>query len=159
RIFENAPASKAGVQEGDVVVAIGGKAVTDSNELQSYVASLPLSKPVDMTVIRDGKRVQLRVTVEEQPQQFGTAKAPSLRRSDEEAEGTSLGKLGVEVTDLTPEIADRLNYKSSQKGAVITHVDLDGVAASAGLSRGMLITKIDKQTVNSAAALKDKVGT
>src|SRR5581483_1285007 len=79
------------------------------------------------------------------------------RQNEDEEESTDLGKVGIQVTDLTPELAERLGFKSSAKGVVITHVDPDGVAASAGLHRGLLITKVDKQKVASAADLKEKI--
>jgi serine protease Do len=41
------------------------------------------------------------------------------------------------------------------KGAVITQVDPDGVAAEAGLRRGMVITKVEKKPVTSAAEVKE----
>lgn len=157
QVFENAPAAKAGLQEGDVIVGLAGKPVNDSHQLQSNVASLPLGKPVELKVVRDSKPVTLSVTVEEQPRQFGTARAPTPRRPAPEPAATNLDKVGLEVTDLTEELAERLGYKLSAKGVLITQVDPDGVAASAGLRRGMLITKIDKQPVTSAVALKDKL--
>lgn len=156
QVFENAPAAKAGLQEGDVVVTLGGKPINDSQQLQSTVASLPLGKPVDLGIVRDGKANALKVTIEEQPQKFGADRRPTPKAEPAEPEGISLEKLGLEVADLTPEIAERLGYKTTAKGAIITQVDPDGVAGNAGLRKGMLITKIDKQSVSTAAALKSK---
>jgi serine protease Do len=70
-VYEDAPAAKAGCVRGDVIVNLGGKAIKDGRELQSIVAGLPLNKPVEVTVVRDGKKKMLQITIEEQPREFG----------------------------------------------------------------------------------------
>src|SRR5262249_25779385 len=71
--FENTPATKAGIKEGDVITSVHGKAIKDGHELQTVVAGLPLNQPVEVTVLRDGKPQTLHVTIEEQPKAYGTA--------------------------------------------------------------------------------------
>jgi serine protease Do len=149
-VFDKSPAGKAGVQAGDVITGINGKSVKDGRELQRIVANLPLGKPVDMAVLRDGKDQKLSVTIEEQPQDFGTPRVQTPRAPERrEKSATSLDKIGVEVSDLTPELAEKLGTKD-QTGAVVTAVENDSLAAAAGLRKGMLITKVDKQPVKSA---------
>ncbi len=155
QVFDNSPSSKAGLKDGDVIVNLNGKAVKDSRDLQSAVASLPLNQAVELTVLRDGKTMSLKVTIEEQPQRFGTTKAPAPRNSRDERKGVHVDKVGVEVTDLTPELADSLGYKESAHGVVVANVDRDGLAAQAGLRRGMLIAKIDRKPVSSASKAKE----
>jgi serine protease Do len=158
RVFEDSPASKAGLQAGDVVTALGGKSVKDPRELQTVVTTLPLHKPVDVTVLRDGKAMVVPVTIEEQPEDYGTtAVIPRSGEPSTEKESLSIDKFGIEARDLTPEIAGQLKYKESESGALITKVEPGSVAAEAGLIRGLLVTKVDKKAVNSAAALKDRL--
>jgi serine protease Do len=154
-VFEKTPGSKAGLKDGDVIQGLAGKTVQDGHELQTIVASLPLGQPVEVKVLRDGKPQTLTVTVEEQPRDFGTARAPARRAPEPEAEAVPLDKVGVEVADLTPEQAESLGYPEGTKGALITGVDRDGPGAEAGLRRGMLITKVDKKPVASAKALEN----
>jgi serine protease Do len=71
-VYDEAPAAKAGCVKGDVILSLGGKSIKDGRELQSIVAGLPLNKPVEVTVVRDGKRKTLQVRIEEQPREFGT---------------------------------------------------------------------------------------
>jgi serine protease Do len=158
QVFDGSPAAKAGLKDGDVIVGLAGKPVKESRELQTVVAGLSLHKPVDLTVIRDGKEQTLQVTVEEQPGDFGTARVPVPKDSSKREKGSiSLDKLGVDVTDLTPDLADELGYKESLSGVLITGVDRNGPAADAGLRRGMLITKVEKQAVKSAEELRKHV--
>jgi len=155
-VFEKSPAGKAGVQAGDIITTIEGKAVKDGRELQRLVAGLPLGKPVEMMVLRDGKNEKLAVTIEEQPEEFGTPRVP-LRPAPKSDKGViSLDKLGLEISDLTPELAEQLGYKE-QSGAVVVGVESDSLAAVGGLRKGVLITKVDKQAVKSAVEVRERV--
>ncbi|HMC66365.1 MAG TPA: Do family serine endopeptidase, partial [Gemmataceae bacterium] len=159
QVFDKSPAAKAGLQEGDVVTALAGKPIKDGQELQRTIASLSLRQPVDLSIVRDGKRQTLRVTIEEQPEDFGTTRLTSQpRRSKPEAETVPLDTIGVEVTDMTADTADQLGFKRSAAGALITKVDPNSIAAEAGLRRGTLVVKVDKTQVKSAAELKDALG-
>ena len=66
-----------------------------------------------------------------------------------------LEKIGVEAADLTPELAGTLGYRENAKGAVLFRVQSGGPAAHAGLLPGMLITRVEKHSVTTAAALSD----
>jgi serine protease Do len=154
-VFANSPAEKAGLKAGDVITALGGKAVKDGRSLQTVVAGLPLRKPVEVTVLRDGKTQQLAVTIEEQPEEFGAAVPPQDRPQPQPQEGVGVEKVGVEIADLNAELAQELGYKQDVKGAVITRVEPGSVAATAGLRRGMLITRVDREAVATAAAARE----
>jgi len=72
RVFDQSPAFKSGLKLNDVVITIAGKPVRDGVELQKVVSALPLNQPVDVVLNREGKSLQLRLTIEEQPDAFGT---------------------------------------------------------------------------------------
>jgi serine protease Do len=152
QVLEGSPAAKAGVRDGDVITNLGGKAIRDGRELMLTVAGLPLGKPVEVTIVRDGQPKTLSVTIEEQPADFGTrpAGAPS-----HDAPTVPLGKVGLDVTDLTPELAAKSGFPAKASGALITNVESDSIAAQAGLRRGLLITRVDRQPVRSAADLRN----
>jgi serine protease Do len=154
-VFDKTPGDKAGLKDGDVIQSLGGRQVQDGRELQTVVASLPLGKPVSVAVLRDGKPLTLSVTIEEQPHDYGTARVPARRGPQGEQESTPVEKIGVEVSELTPELADQLGYPDGTRGVAISAVDPDGLAAAAGLRRGMVIAKVDKKSVASAKAFKD----
>jgi serine protease Do len=158
KVVDNSPAAKAGVHDGDIITSLNGKAVKDGHELQRVVAGLPLHKPVNLEVLRDGKNQSLSVTIEEQPTDYGTVARRPLRPAPErEKQSLTLSKLGMEVEDMDSDSAGQLGYKESTKGALITKVEPAGVAAEAGLTRGMVITKVDKETVASAASFKEAI--
>jgi serine protease Do len=112
-----------------------------------------LSKPVELNVVRDGKPVALKVTVEEQPQEFGSAQAPA-RVPRRTAEGVALEKLGLNVSDLTRQQAEKLGLKDAS-GALVVKVQPGSVADEAGLERGVVVTRVDKQPVRSAVEFRE----
>jgi serine protease Do len=144
KVMPGSPAAKAGMQDGDILTAIAGHSVKDPQSLQRSVAGLPIGKPAELTVFRDGVRKVLTMTVEEQPEAFGTAELT-------ESGPTSLGATGLKVTDLTAETARELGYDKKTEGVLIVEVEADSVAHGAGLRRGMLILQVDRQAVKTVA--------
>jgi S1-C subfamily serine protease len=72
-----------------------------------------------------------------------------------ELDTVSIDKVGMEVADLTPELASGLGYRDGLRGAVVAGADRLSTAAQAGLVRGMVISKVDRKSVDSARALKE----
>jgi serine protease Do len=157
KVQEGSPAAKAGLKDGDVITALAGKPVNNSHDLQSLVASLPLNQAVSLTVLRDGERKELNVTVAQQPNEFGLKSELAQQEPNAEKQSDELDNLGVEVAELTPELAKKLGYKEGTQGVVVTAVRPDSPAADAGLHRGMLLVKVDKKSVKDIAAVREAI--
>jgi len=76
RVFPKSPAAKGGLKPGDVVTTIAGKPIREGAELQKLILSLPLNKPVEVAYLRDGEAKTAKVTVEEQPEDYGLRTVP-----------------------------------------------------------------------------------
>jgi serine protease Do len=158
RVVDGSPADKAGLQALDVVTRLAGKPIKDGLELRQAIVGLPLQKPIDLMVVRDGKTLTVPVTITEQPENFGaSARVPRMRVSRDGSETVSIEKLGVSVKDLTPEVAEQLGFKESAAGALVARVSANGPAYEAGLAAGMLITRVEKEPVKSAQELQQKL--
>jgi serine protease Do len=153
-VFDNTPAAKSGLQAGDVIITIAGKKVRDANVLQRLVADLPLQKPSEIRVLRDGQPVNVPVVIEEQPKEYGSATAPAQRQNRVIAGGVPIAETGIEIADLTDALADDLGFRSGTRGAVIARVDLESSAANAGLRRGMIITRADDAKIANVAQIQ-----
>ena len=57
-------ASKEDIKPGDVILKVDGKPVNQANELQSYVATKTAGTTVDLTIFRNGKELDRKVTLE-----------------------------------------------------------------------------------------------
>ncbi|MBR2290014.1 MAG: trypsin-like peptidase domain-containing protein [Clostridia bacterium] len=77
-VTEGTPAEEAGLQVGDVITAIDGYEVKTIQELNSYKAkNYKVGDTVTLTVYRDGKNIDIKLTLGEQPQEETTTEAPS----------------------------------------------------------------------------------
>jgi len=153
-VFDNTPASKAGLKAGDIITSINGHAVKDGRSLQFVVAGLPVNKAVPVEIFRDNQKRTVNVTIEEQPAEFGTANVPLPRVPQNQVDSISVDKIGIDVADLTDNLADELGYRKGTQGVVITRVQPGSLADSAGLRKGMLLLKLDNHKVENAAAAR-----
>src|SRR5947209_15834287 len=149
-VQKGSAAERAGLKPNDVITAFNGNAVNDANELRNLVAATQPGSDATLTVIRDGREQQLKVTLGELSEDGGGA-GEENGGGQGQSEG---GKLGVEVTPLTPELAQRLRLPEDRQGLVITNVDPSGPAADAGLQQGDLIEQANRQPVKTAEDLR-----
>jgi serine protease Do len=142
QVLPNGPAEKAGLQSGDVITAINGEKVGDSQKVQLAVADLPPGSKIDLDILRNGRAEHLTATAAERPD---ANKAEAYASNDDE------GVLnGVAVGDLDREAREQADIPSGIHGAVITNVDPNSAAARAGLQPGDVILEINKQPVQNA---------
>jgi serine protease Do len=158
-VFANTPAANAGIKAGDILATIAGKKVKDAKSLQGIVLDLPLGKAAEVALVRDSHAVNVHVTIEEQPTDFGYASIPAQRQPQAVPNTVSLAKVGMEVTDLTDAITEDLGFKTGTHGVVITRVEPGSSAAEAGLRQGMLIVRVDNHKVSTAANLQQVLQT
>ncbi len=140
-VSPDSPAAKVGFKAGDAIVEFAGKAVASPQELQGMVEQSSIGKQQTVVVIRDGKRLELKVSPTE------TA-GDSLASRDTAAHGLTLEKLGMEAQNLTPDLAAKLQIKAEQ-GVVVTDVQPGGAAAAAGLVNGAVIVEANRQAVKN----------
>ncbi len=149
KVGPGSPADKCGLQDGDILTSIADQAIKDPRHLQQVVAGLPIGKVVELNVSRDGAAKTLSMTVEMQPEVFGTsADLPSA------ATPTPLAKIGIKVMELNPELAKELGYAGKSEGVVITDVKANSLAGNAGLQSRMLVQKVDQQSLKSVTELQ-----
>jgi len=147
----NSPASGAGVQRGDVIVAFNGTPIRDSNSFRNLVAGTQPGTPVSFTVLRNGRELQLHATLAEL-----TLDKPRGDDSDAAASANTNegGKLGVVAETLTPELASRMDLQRDAHGLVVTSVNPDSPAADAGIRRGDLIQEVNRKPVSTREDLR-----
>src|SRR5262249_12400768 len=133
------PVAKAGLERGDVIVAWGDHAVKESRELPRMVAGTTPGTTVPVTIVRNGRRQTLDVTVAKMP-----AAARREGRAAPREEGTAAWGLAVEP--LPGDEARRLGIKA---GVVVTEVAEDSPADDAGIEPGDVIVKANRHPVGS----------
>jgi serine protease Do len=147
KVIEDGPGAKAGIEKMDVIREFDGKPVDDYDDLPRIVASTPVNKKVDITVIRDGKRVVLhpKIALLDEPEIQRASAAPAPQ--------SGAKSFGLSVQDLTGEVAERLGLDDA-KGVLVESVDPNGPASEAGIRSGDVIVEVDRHEVKDAKALQ-----
>ncbi|MCW5959008.1 MAG: DegQ family serine endoprotease [Pyrinomonadaceae bacterium] len=140
-------AEKAGIKTGDIIIAINGENVEDSNTLRNKVAGTLPGTEITIKIIRDGSETELKATLDEF--EVPGAATPGQEPKKNNPDGSEQnGKLGLSLQPITPEIAKQLKLESTN-GLVVTNVDPNGAAAEKGMQRGDVILQINRQPVSS----------
>jgi serine protease Do len=141
----DSPGAHAGLKVGDVIVGLDGKKVAGAGELQAEVSAKRPGTKVSLDVLRDGKSVNVPVTLEE----LGSKdKTEELSASAAE---NGKPRWGIGIADLTSDVRQQIQAPSNVKGAVIQRVQPGSPADDAGLQPGDVIQSVNRQQTPSAA--------
>ncbi len=139
------PAQKAGIQPGDVILTFNGQQVQDTVHLQHIVGATKVGKSVEVTVIREsGEEERLTVKLGKRTQETLASLTPNVelpRVAQADAEEGTL--VGLQVQELTPEMAERYGYTSGEKGVIVTQVEPGSNAEKEGIKPGYLIQELE----------------
>ncbi|MEW6360882.1 MAG: DegQ family serine endoprotease [Acidobacteriota bacterium] len=146
-------AEKAGLKRGDIITAINGEKIEDSNVLRNKVAGTMPGTEIKLTVLRRGQQMELSATLDEYNLDTA-ANEPSGKDNNPADKGKAGGRLGLSVQSVTPQLAKQLGLDSAS-GVVVTDVDPTGPAADAGIARGDVILEVNTQPVDSPEAVQE----
>ncbi len=139
----NGPAAEAGVQSGDVIVAVNGDRIDTPRDLARKIAALGPDRTVKLTYLRGGAEKTADVKLGKLPVGKQARAEP---RADE---GRPLAGLGLE---LAPAAAVP---GAGKTGAVVADIDPDGVAAAKGLRAGDVIVEAGGKPVSGPSDVAD----
>jgi len=142
QVEPGSPSEKAGIEPGDVIVEINGKAIDSSSDLRNEVGLVRAGEPVDVTAIRDGDRRTVRATV--------AAETPEAASSARAADPASVSLLaGATVMEMP---SDHPSYGRVQ-GVWVSAVSPGSAAARFGLRPDDIVTGVNRAPVGSVADL------
>jgi serine protease Do len=147
QVESDSPGARAGLKIGDVITQVDGKTVESSGQLQVLIGSQHPGSKANLTVMRDGKPMNVTVTLESMN-----------KKSDETAsanEPRGKARWGIGLSDLTPDLKQQLDAPKDLRGAVVGRVEPGSPADNAGLSQGDVILQVNRQDTTSAAEVKD----
>jgi serine protease Do len=139
-VTPGSPASRAGVRAGDIITRIDERKVEGPADISEHVTSKAIGTAVTLEYLRDGQSRNVKVTLGEFP-----------TKSDGEVGQTEVQKeqIGVELQNLTPDIARFLNLPEGTQGVLITEVLPGSRAARAGLRAEDVILEVNRKEVRS----------
>ncbi len=149
----SSPADAAGMQIGDVVLEFDGVAVESDVHLVNLVSITPVGQAVTVVLYRKGRKVQVMCTLVERPSLSLRLIEPTQEREEvrlavSNAVLWELSLLGVQVADLSPEVARQLNLSQNASGLLVAWIDPAGPLAG-HVQRGDVIDRIEQQQVRN----------
>ena len=145
------PAKDAGLKTMDVIVMFDGKEVADSGALVRIVGGTPVGSTVKTIVLRDGKRMSIDVVLGQRPE------PNALAQGDKPAEPEQQGLLGMQLSEITPDMRSDMNLSDDVTGVLLLSVEADSLAAASGLAAGDVITDAAQNPVEEIADLVEQV--
>ena len=134
-VVPGGPADKAGIKRGDIIISFAGKTINQMSDLPVITAETPVGKEVDVTVIRDGKEIQMKLKVAEMTEQRMASQMPPP-------------SLGMKVDNITPRWQKELGI-NDKTGVVVLDVEPGSPADDAGVQPGDVIKEVNHKPVRN----------
>ncbi len=139
-VIQGGPAVDSDIQKDDVVLALNGIEVENSDALRNRIADFPPGTEIELDIYRDGRRKMVEIELGELPDN------PSQLASSEEPEKSPASNIGIDVMNISREWT---RYYEMGSGVVIAKVVAGSVAEDKGLQRGELITEVNGEPVSN----------
>lgn len=141
-VERNSPANKYGLQRGDVIVSIAGKAVKNSSDVVFFVRNKLAGDKVDFEIYRDGKKKKIEVVLGE-INKGENRKTSSKTSSEPQTEAPASKQMGITVAVIESELQKKFKLDSNE-GLVVLDVDRNSLGARLGLQPGDVILEVNK---------------
>jgi serine protease Do len=152
RVQKGGPADKAGLKEDDIIIALNGKSVKDGEDLVGRVSETPVGTTVDVTVDRNAKKMDFKLTILDRAEVFkDDPRFAALRQQPEEEPGKVEGtqaRFGMKIRTLTDGDREGLGLQG-KSGVVVTSIDSGSFAEDVGILEKDVILSINRLPVTS----------
>jgi serine protease Do len=145
-----APAQKAGIEAGDIILKFDGKAIEKSSDLPRLVGNTKPGSRATVTVLRRGSQRELSVTVAELEPERATRRTQGQEQRP--PAGAQVQTMGLTVSELTEALKSELKLRGGVR------VDAsDGAGARAGLREGDVIVAVGNVEVNNVREFEQAI--
>jgi serine protease Do len=155
-VTKDSPAAKAGLKQGDVILAFDGHDIAKVRDLPLVVAETPVGEKAKVEVLRGGDKKTIDIAIgpmPENPQQV----AQNDQGGDEQESGGSATAMGVKLAPLNEQLRRQAHVPKSVKGVVVTAVADDSPLAALGIQPGDVIQSINQQKVTTPKQAESKL--
>jgi S1-C subfamily serine protease len=152
-IEADAPASKSDLRPFDVITQVDGAPIETDSQLQHEILKKKIGQNVQLTVWRKGQTMKVPIKTGELPNEIARASNP-LPAPPRQPSQENVGKFGLQVQELTKDVADRLHLPV-EKGVVVTDVEDNSIASSQDIQREDVITEVDGKPVTNVQSFRE----
>src|SRR6266576_2727156 len=142
-VSPNSPAQAAGLRRGDIILEVNSKPMTNSNQLRMTISMMQPGSEAKLKVVHDGSQRELTIKLHELP----TEQAENNNETGDQQQASA----GIEVANLTPNIAQQLNLPPTTTGVVVKHVNPSSPLADSGLREGDVVQEVNHQPVKNVS--------
>ena len=154
-IEADAPASRSNLRPFDVITHVDGSAVTSDSQLQHEILKKKVGQNVELTVWRKGQAIKVPVKTGELPDEITRASNQPVQPNEPTPSGDGgIGKFGLQVQELTKDVAERLHLPT-QQGVIVTDVEDNSIASAQGIEREDVITEVDGKPVTNVQSFRE----
>jgi len=151
-IEADAPASRSDLRPFDVITQVDGTPIETDSQLQHEILKKKIDQNVQLTVWRKGQTIKVPIKTGELPNEIARASNEPPRPAQPERQ--EVGKFGLQVQELTKDVAERLHLPV-EKGVVVTDVEDNSIAAAQDLQREDVITEVDGKPVTNVQSFRE----
>ena len=151
-IEADAPASKSDLRPFDVITQVDGTPIETDSQLQHEILKKKIGQNVQLTVWRKGQTIKVPIKTGELPNEIARASNEPPRPAQPERQ--EVGKFGLQVQELTKDVAERLHLPV-EKGVVVTDVEDNSIAAAQDIQREDVITEVDGKPVKNVQSFRE----
>jgi len=151
-IEADAPASRSDLRPFDVITQVDGTPIETDSQLQHEILKKKIGQNVQLTVWRKGQTIKVPIKTGELPNEIARASNEPPRPAQPERQ--EVGKFGLQVQELTKDVAERLHLPV-EKGVVVTDVEDNSIAAAQDLQREDVITEVDGKPVKNVQSFRE----
>jgi serine protease Do len=152
-IEADAPASKSDLRPFDVITQVDGTSIETDSQLQHEVLKKKIGQNVQLTVWRKGQTIKVPIKTGELPNEIARA-SNALPIQPSQPMQENVGKFGLQVQELTKDVAERLHLPV-QQGVVVTDVEDNSIAAAQDIQREDVITEVDGKPVTNVKSFRE----
>ena len=155
-VLADAPAGRAGIEPGDVVLTYDNKTFSDIRALGRMIATSQIDAPVSITVWRNGQEKKLTAKIEKWPDEMpekDSAKAAAPPR----VVGTNPAQIGLDLEPLTDEGRDKFKLAGSVNGVLVSGVSPNTTAADQGFVAGDVILRVQNAMVSTPEEVQQRL--
>ena len=151
-IEADAPASKSDLRPFDVITQVDGTPIDSDSQLQHEILKKKIGQNVQLTIWRKGQTIKVPIKTGELPNEI--SRASNQPTQPVQPKRQEVGKFGLQVQELTEEVAKRLKLPV-QQGVIVTDVEDNSIAAAQDIQREDVITEVDGKPVTNVQSFRD----
>src|SRR6266478_2653758 len=151
-IEADAPASKSDLRPFDLITHVDGTPIDSDSQLQHEILKKKVGQKLELTVWRKGQTIKLPIKTGELPNDI--ARASNEPAQPVQPKRQEVGKFGLQVQELTEEVAKRLKLPV-QHGVIVTDVEDNSIAAAQDIQREDVITEVDGKPATNVQSFRD----